>query len=60
MILEIPACSAGPTAKLSMLNPLLANNPAILVRTPDSSYTNTDNVCFIIMFYQIFKLIVMK
>ena len=36
------------------------NNPAILVRTPDSSSTNTDNVCFIIMFYQIFKLIVMK
>ena len=40
VILEIPFFSAGPTAKLSILKLRLANNPAILVSTPDSSSTS--------------------
>jgi len=39
--------SAGPTARLSMLNPLLAKSPEIQLKAPDSSSTRTDNVCFI-------------
>ena len=34
-------------AKLLILNPRLANKPAILVKTPDSSSTKTESVCFI-------------
>ena len=49
VIREIPISSAGPTAKLSILNPRLANNPAIRVNTPDSSSTRTDKVCFILV-----------
>ena len=37
--------------KLSILNPLRANKPAILLNTPDSSSTKTDNVCFIFYYY---------
>ena len=43
-------CSAGPTDRLSILNPLRANNPAIRVKTPDSFSTKTDKVCFIFRF----------
>ena len=46
-LLEIPSASAGPTAKLSILKPLRAKSPAILLNAPDSSSTRTESVCFI-------------
>jgi len=36
MIFEIPEFAVGPTAILSMLNPLLEKTVEILVNTPDS------------------------
>ena len=45
VILEIVGFSVLPTVKLSILNPLLANNPETLVRTPEESLTKTDNTC---------------
>ena len=43
---ETPACSAGPTARLSMLKPRRANSPEMRLSTPDSSSTSTERVCF--------------
>src|ERR1700678_2067542 len=42
---EISACSVGPTASDSMLNPRRENRPAIRTRTPGLFSTRTERVC---------------
>lgn len=37
--------SVTPTDKLSILYPLLVNNPDILLKTPERFSTNTDKTC---------------
>ena len=47
VILDIPLCSVGPTAMLSILKPRLEKTVEIRVKTPGSLYTVIDNVFFI-------------
>src|SRR6202035_635524 len=42
---DICSSSVGPTVRVSMLKPRLANSPAILVRTPDLFSTRIDSTC---------------
>src|SRR5580693_3026170 len=47
VIREISACSVGPTASDSMLNPRRENRPAIRTSTPGLFSTRTDRVCWL-------------
>jgi hypothetical protein len=47
VILDLASFSVSPTARLAMLMPLLANDPAIRPRTPAWFRTRQEIVCFV-------------